>query len=100
MKGYCLRERKKNVTMANVKLGLNANGSPVARGECPNCKCNMVKILSADEVPADLRAKSEAFKKSHAGKSRKSKKGSGSKRSRKSKKGGKSRKSKGSRKSK
>jgi hypothetical protein len=84
-----MREKEKR-TMASPKYELNKIGRPVAKGKCEKCGCNMTLALGADNTPADLKAKAEAWKKTHAGQKRPS---------RKSKKGGKSRKSRKSRKS-
>lgn len=92
VQGYCLKEKKK-VEIKSPSYELNSIGRPVAKGTCPSCGGKVQKILKSTEVPADLRAKAEAFK------ARKSKKGGASRKSRKSSGSRKSRKSKGSRKS-
>lgn len=122
--GYCLKHKGK-IEMKDVKFELNKKGRAVARGVCPQDGTKMFKILSAAEVPEELKKKmgkgeaevvageldfvdgaydggkkrrsrkSKGSKKSRRSHSKKSK---GSKKSRKSRKS-KSRKSKGSKKS-
>ncbi len=94
MKGRCMK-CKKEMTMGSVAYEVNAIGKPVCRGKCDKCGTKMYRMLGADNTPADLKTKVEAWKKAHAGEKRTSKK---SKKSHKS--GGKSRKSIKSRKSK
>lgn len=81
--GYCFKCKAKG-EISDPKYELNKRGSPVVRGKHSKCGTAMYKILSASEVPAELKSKM-------------SKKGKGEKRSRaKSRRGG-SRKSRPSR---
>lgn len=74
MQAYCVKDKKK-VPLQNPTYKLNARGSPIAQGKCPNCGTTVTLMLGKDNTPADLAAKRDKFKKGAAErKSRKSRK--------------------------
>ena len=46
-KGYCVKCKKKDVTMKNVKEVTSANGKRAAKGQCPTCGTTMMRFLAA-----------------------------------------------------
>ena len=86
VKGYCLKEKRKNVEIQNPKYELDVKGRAMVRGTCPHCGAGMCKRLSNAEIPADLKAKMAKKKAGGSRRSRASKKGKSSRRSRRSKK--------------
>lgn len=108
VKGYCMKEKKKNVEILNPQYEMNARGGAVAVGKCGSCGNKIYAFIKSANAPPELRAKIEKFRASKAkkGGSRKSKSANSkkSKASKKSKKSNadkpkKSRKSKKSRRS-
>ncbi len=61
VKGYCLKD-KKTVDIVDPQFELNKKGRPVVHGKCSVCHGKVYKMLSAAEVPADLKAKMPAKK--------------------------------------
>ena len=50
-KGYCLKCRKKGVTMENpkmVKVGKTGKKRDAVKGSCPKCKTNMMVFVKKD----------------------------------------------------
>jgi len=45
VKGYCVRCKKKNMTMLKVKEVKTKNGRRAAKGECKKCGTKMMKFL-------------------------------------------------------
>ena len=42
--GYCVKCKKKNVTMKNPQSVKMANGRKATKGSCPKCGCGMYRI--------------------------------------------------------
>ncbi len=93
VKAYCMKEKKKDVTVKDPHYEFDARGTAIVKGKCASCGGSVRKFLSADDVkeaPSDFQKKFEA---------KKAKKGRGSLRS-KTSKSQRSRKSRKSRRSK
>jgi len=43
-KGYCVKCKKKNVEMKDVKVVTMKNGRKAAKGKCPTCGTTMFRI--------------------------------------------------------
>lgn len=80
----CMKE-KKEITVKDPKLVIMANCNVAVRGVCPNDGCKVIRILSADKIPADMKKKQEECKRNKPASAKKAKKGGASRKSRKSK---------------
>lgn len=48
VKGYCLKEKKKNATIEDAVITTMANGRTAIKGKCKSCGSGMFKIGNFD----------------------------------------------------
>jgi hypothetical protein len=54
--GYCVKCKKKNVVMKDVKMTKTAKGGFLARGTCPKCSCGMCRICGQADAEKMVKA--------------------------------------------
>ena len=55
-KGRCMRCRKNDMLMKDVKIVSMGGTRKAAKGKCAKCDCNMYKILSKEQVAQAAKA--------------------------------------------
>lgn len=54
VKAYCVKCKKKGVTMKDPVIGQTPKGGWMAKGKCPTCNTTMCAMMSADNAKAAL----------------------------------------------
>jgi hypothetical protein len=63
-KAHCFH-CKKQVSVKNAKWEIDSRGQPMVKATCATCGGNVAARVAGHLVPADVKKKAEAYKKSH-----------------------------------
>jgi hypothetical protein len=56
VEGYCVKCKKKGVTMKDAEIVKTAKGGYMAKGKCPACSTGMCAMMSLDNAEKAVKA--------------------------------------------